>query len=148
MSTVNLGTSALATAMTSFAPSLAMPASSYSRPTMNPVMFCRKTSGMRRWQASSMKWAPLSADWLNRIPSLARMADGDAVDMGEPRHQRLAVERLELVEAAAVDEPGDHLADRDGPARVDRDRAVQAGRVHRRRLRLRADPTAAPVACD
>ena len=76
MRIVNFGTSALATAITSFAPSLAMPASSYSRPTMNPVMFWRKTSGIRRWQASSMKWAPLSADWLNRIPSLARIATG------------------------------------------------------------------------
>ena len=76
MRTVNFGTSAEATAVTSFAPSLAMPASSYSRPTMNPVMFWRKTSGIRRWQASSMKWAPLSADWLNRIPSLARIATG------------------------------------------------------------------------
>ena len=71
-----MGTSALATAVTSLAPSLAIPASSYSRPTMNPVMFCRNTSGICRWQASSMKWAPLSADWLNRIPSLARMATG------------------------------------------------------------------------
>ena len=73
---MNFGTSALATAMTSFAPSFAIPASSYSRPTMNPVMFWRNTSGMRRWQASSMKWAPLSDDWLNRIPSLARIATG------------------------------------------------------------------------
>ena len=76
MRTVNLGTSAEATAVTSFAPSLAMPASSYSRPTMNPVMFWRKTSGIRRWHASSMKWAPLSDDWLKRIPSLAMIATG------------------------------------------------------------------------
>jgi len=76
MRIVNFGTSAFATAMTSFAPSFAMPASSYSRPIMNPVMFWRKTSGIRRWQASSMKWVPLSADWLNRIPSLARIATG------------------------------------------------------------------------
>ena len=48
MMTVNFGTAALATAITSFAPSLAIPPASYSRPTMNPVMFCRKTSGMCR----------------------------------------------------------------------------------------------------
>ena len=76
MMTVNLGTSALATAVTSLAPSLAMPPASYSRPTMKPVMFCRKTSGMRRWQASSMKCAPFNADWLNSTPLLARMPTG------------------------------------------------------------------------
>jgi hypothetical protein len=43
---------------------------------MKPVMFCRKTSGMRRWQASSMKWAPFSDELLNRIPLLARMPTG------------------------------------------------------------------------
>ena len=62
--------------MTSFAPSLAMPPASYSRPTMKPVMFWRNTSGICRWEASSMKWAPLSADWLNSIPSLARIPTG------------------------------------------------------------------------
>ena len=76
MMTVNLGTSAHATAVTSLAPSLAMPPASYSRPTMKPVMFWRKTSGTFRWQASSMKWAPLSADWLKRTPLLARMPTG------------------------------------------------------------------------
>ena len=76
MRTVNFGTSAQATAVTSFAPSLAMPPASYSRPTMNPVMFWRNTSGILRWQASSMKWAPLSADWLNRMPSLAMIPTG------------------------------------------------------------------------
>ena len=76
MRIVNLGTSALATAVTSFAPSFAIPASSYSRPTMKPVMFWRNTSGIRRWHASSMKWAPLRDDWLNRIPSFAMIPTG------------------------------------------------------------------------
>ncbi len=58
MITVNFGTDVVATAVTSLAPSLAIPPASYSRPTMKPVMFCRKTSGMRRWLASSTKWAP------------------------------------------------------------------------------------------
>ena len=74
--TVNFGTSAHATAVTSFAPSFAIPPASYSRPTMKPVMFCRKTSGIRRWQASSTKCAPLSADSENRMPLFARMATG------------------------------------------------------------------------
>ena len=74
--TVNLGTSAHATAVTIFAPSLAMPPASYSRPTMNPVMFWRNTSGILRCAHSSTKWAPLSADAQNRMPSLATMPIG------------------------------------------------------------------------
>ena len=62
--------------MTSFAPSLAMPRFSYSRPTMKPVMFCRNTSGMPRWLHSSMKCAPLSADSANRMPLLATIPTG------------------------------------------------------------------------
>jgi hypothetical protein len=53
--TVNFGTSAQATAVTSLAPSRAIPPASYSTPTMKPVMFCRNTSGSLRLQASSMK---------------------------------------------------------------------------------------------
>jgi hypothetical protein len=41
VTTVNFGTSAQAVAMTSLAPSLAIPPVSYSTPTMNPVMFWR-----------------------------------------------------------------------------------------------------------
>ena len=74
--TVNFGTSAQATAITIFAPSLAMPPASYSRPTMKPVMFWRKTSGIFRCAASSMKWAPFRADALNRMPSLAMIPTG------------------------------------------------------------------------
>ena len=68
---MNFGTTQHATAVTSLAPSRAMPRFSYSRPTMKPVMFWRKTSGMPRWLHSSMKCAPLSADSLNRMPLLA-----------------------------------------------------------------------------
>ena len=46
--TVNLGTLELATAVTILAPSLAMPPDSYFRPTMKPVIFCRKTRGIPR----------------------------------------------------------------------------------------------------
>jgi hypothetical protein len=55
ITTVNFGTCAQDTAVTSFAPSFAMPPASYSRPTMKPVMFWRKTSGVRRWHASCTK---------------------------------------------------------------------------------------------
>ncbi len=70
---VNLGTAAVATAVTSLAPWRAMPSFSYLRPTMKPVMFCRNTRGTLRWQHSSMKCAPLTADSLNRMPLLAMM---------------------------------------------------------------------------
>ena len=76
MTTVNFGTTEQATAVTSLAPSRAMPLFSYSRPTMKPEMFCRKTSGMPRWLHSSMKCAPLSADSLKRMPLLATMPTG------------------------------------------------------------------------
>jgi hypothetical protein len=71
-----LGTRAQATALTIFAPCLAMPPCSYSRPTMKPVMFCRNSSGMPRWSHSSMKCAPFIADSANRTPLLATMPTG------------------------------------------------------------------------
>jgi len=76
MMTVNFGTAAVATAVTIFAPLRAMPSFSYLRPTMKPVMFCRKTSGILRWQHSSMKCVPFSADSENRMPLLATMPTG------------------------------------------------------------------------
>ena len=74
--TVSFGTVEHDTAVTIFAPSLAMPPCSYSRPTMNPAMFWRNSSGTRRWLHSSMKCAPFSADCENRIPLLARIPTG------------------------------------------------------------------------
>ena len=76
MMTVNLGTVAVATAVTILAPCLAMPSLSYLRPTMKPVMFCKKTRGTRRWQHNSMKCAPFMADSLNNTPLLATMPTG------------------------------------------------------------------------
>ena len=79
-------------------------------PTMKPVMFCRKTSGMPRWQQSSMKCAPFSADSREQDAVVGDDADRIAVEAREAGDQRRAVERLELVEARAVDEARDHLA--------------------------------------
>src|SRR5207244_12153696 len=72
--------------------------------------------------------------------------DRPAVDVGEAGHERLAVARLEIVEARPVDEPGDDLADLDRTARVGGHGSVQARlgwaatRIHRRLLRLVAIP--------
>ncbi len=73
MITVNFGTTELATACTILAPSLAMPPRSYCLPTMNPVMFCRKTSGTPRRLQSSMKCVTFSADSEKSTPLLAMM---------------------------------------------------------------------------
>ena len=76
MMTVNFGTSRVRDRLTILAPSLAIPPASYSAPTMKPVMFCRKTSGMRRLQQSSMKCAPFCADSEKRTPLFARIPTG------------------------------------------------------------------------
>ena len=76
MITVNFGTGTQDTAVTSLAPSLAMPPASASRPTMNPLMFCRNTSGMPRCPQSSTKCAALSEESENSIPLLAMMPTG------------------------------------------------------------------------
>ena len=84
MTTVNFGTTELATAWTILAPSLAMPARSYCRPTMKPVMFCRKTSGMPRRLQSSMKCVALSADSEKSTPLLAMMPTSSPCRRAKP----------------------------------------------------------------
>ena len=132
MMMVNFGTAAVATAVTILAPSLAMPPASYLRPTMKPVMFCRKTSGMPRCAQSSMKCAAFERALGEQDAVIGEDADRVAPDPGKAADQRLAVEPLELVELAAVDEPGDDLAHLIGPAGVGRNDPVDlVGRVER-----------------
>ena len=76
MITVNLGTLAQETAVTIFAPCLAIPSASYRAPTMKPVIFCKNTSGVPRWLHSCMKCAPFIADSENKMPLLATMPTG------------------------------------------------------------------------
>jgi hypothetical protein len=111
ISTVSLGTCAVATAVTIFAPSRAMPAFSTFLPTMKPVMFCRKRSGTRRSQQSSMKCAPFLRRLREEDAVVGDDADRHAVEVREAGDERRAVACLELVEARAVDDPRDHLAD-------------------------------------
>ncbi len=67
-------------------------------------------------------------------------ADGIAPDPGKPADQGLAIEPLELVELAAVDDPGDDLAHIVGPAGVRRNDPVDfLGRVKRVARRLDLD---------
>ena len=81
-----------------------------------------------------MKCAPFCADSAKRMPWLARIADRIALDVREAADERLAVELLELVEAAAVDEARDQLARVDLVAEVLGDQAVEVGRVDGGRL--------------
>ena len=85
MITVSFGTRAVATAVTSLAPSFAMPPASYLRPTMKPVTFCRNTSGIPRCAHSSMKCAPFCADSENRIPLFATIPAGIPATWAKPQ---------------------------------------------------------------
>src|SRR5205814_2051676 len=136
-----------------------MPPRSYSLPTMKPVMFCRKISGMRRRLHSSMKCVTLSADSENRTPLTQvaqldevrhlerRFGEQDAVvgdeahqEPMEPReagHHCRGISLLELVEARAVDDAGDDLADVVRLANVGVDDAIDVGGVVSRLLRRR-----------
>ena len=73
---LEVGTLVVETAVTSFAPSFAMPPASYFWPTMKPEIFCRKTRGILRWLHSSMKCAPFNDDSENRIPLFATIPTG------------------------------------------------------------------------
>ncbi len=73
---VTCGTSEFVTALISFAPSLMMPPCSYSVPTMNPVMFWKKISGVSARLASWMNCAPFSDSAENSTPLFARIPTG------------------------------------------------------------------------
>ena len=65
---VTCGTAELVTALIILAPSLMMPPCSYWAPTMYPVVFCRKTSGVSLWLASRMNSVAFLASSLNSTP--------------------------------------------------------------------------------
>ena len=125
MITVNLGTSAEATAVTIFAPCLAMPSCSYFLPTMKPVMFWRKTSGILRRAAQLDEVRALDGALGEQDAVVGDDPHRIAHDPREAADQRRPVGRLELVEAAAVDDAGDDLAHVVGAARVVGDDAVE-----------------------
>ncbi len=146
---VIFGTAVVATAVTILAPCRAMPSFSYFRPTMKPVMFCRNSSGILRWLHSSTKCAPFWAASENSTPLLAMIPTGMPREMREAGDQRLAEARLELVEARAVDQPGDHLADVIGRAQIGRHHAEDllgvVGGILRRLPSVRRGSARAPV---
>ncbi len=71
------GTVELATALIIIDPCLIMPPSSYSLPTMYPVVLCRNRSGVFDRFASWMNWVAFCDSSLNSTPrALARMPIG------------------------------------------------------------------------
>lgn len=60
-------------------------------------------------------------------PVVAHYADGPSVEAAEARDEGVAVLLLELVKLGAVDDPGNHLTDVEGPLQVGADQAVQIG---------------------
>ena len=97
--------------------------------------------------------APLAAE-LDEVRALLRRLgeehavvredpDRDPLDAREACDERLAVQRLELVEARAVDDPRDQLARVGLLAEVLGDEPVELARVERRRLRCARAPRAA-----
>jgi hypothetical protein len=92
-------------------------------------MFCRNSKGVRRWQASSTKWAPFQRAFAEQDAVVRQDRDRHAPDAGEAADQGRAVELLELVQLGAVDDAGDHLAHVIGRADIVGDDAVQLVRV-------------------
>ncbi len=89
---------------------------------------------MPRWSHSSMKCAALSGALREQDAVIGDDPDGIAPDMRPAGDERGAVERLELVELAAVDDAGDDLAYIIGLLPVGTDGAVDlSGIVERRR---------------
>ena len=128
MTTVNLGTTEQATAVTILAPSLAMPP---SRPPADHEAGDVLQEHQRH---------PALVAQLDEVgPLERRLGEEDAVvgddahreapDLGEAADQGRAVERLELVEPAAVDDAADHLAHVVGRAGVGRHDVVERRRV-------------------
>ena len=109
---------------------------------MKPVMFCRKSSGNAALVAQLDEVRALQRRLAEQDAVVGEDPDRMAVDVREAAHERRAVERLELVEARAVDEPRDDLARVVRLADVDRDDAVDRVRVDGRRLEPRSAPTA------
>ena len=85
---------------------------------MNPAMSWRKTSGIRALGGQLDEVGPLQGRLAEEDAVVGEDGDRVALEVGEAGDQRLAIAGLELVEAAAVDDPGDDLADFDAPAAV------------------------------
>ena len=84
---------------------------------------------MARWSHSSMKWAPFEGRLAEEDAVVGHDPDRMPVHVGEAGHEGGAVLGLELPEAAAVDDPGDHLPHVVGGPGVGGDHPVQLAGV-------------------
>ena len=103
---------------------------------MKPEMFCRNTSGVRRWQAQLDEVRRLLRALGKQHAVVGEDRHREAPDAGEAGDQGRAVERLEFVQVGAVDDARDHVAHVVGRAPIGRHDPVQFGRVVARRHRL------------
>ena len=133
MITVNFGTCAHDTAVTIFAPSLAMPPASYFLPDHEAGDVLQEHERDAALRAELDEVRALQRRLGEQDAVVGDDADRIAPDAREAGDERRAVARLELVELAAVDDARDHLAHVVGLADVGVDDAVDLlGRVARR----------------
>ncbi len=99
---------------------------------MKPVMFCTNSNGMSRWLHSWMNCAPFCDSSEKRMPLLAMHADRVAPQRGPSRHELGAVQGLELVELAGIDDSPQDLAHVEGNTDVGRCDPQQLGRIEHR----------------
>ena len=110
MTTVNFGTTEQATAVTSLAPSRAMPRVLVLAPDHEAGDVLQEDQRDAALVAQLDEVRALERRLAEQDAVVGHDADRVAPDVGEAGHQRLAVERLELLEAAAVDDAADDLA--------------------------------------
>ena len=125
--TVSLGTRAVATAATIFAPSLAIPPASASRPDHEAGDVLEEEQGHPAVVAELDEVGRLEGALAEEHSLVGEDADRVSVDVGEAADDRRRVLGLELVEAAAVDDASDHLARVVGGAAVGGHGAVERG---------------------
>ena len=110
MTTVNFGTTELATAWTIFAPSFAMPARSYLLPDDEAGDVLQEQQRHAAQVAQLDEVRRLERRLGEQDAVVGDDADQEPVQAGEAGDERGPVALLELVEARAVDQPGDELA--------------------------------------
>ena len=141
MITVNFGTAAVATAVTILAPSLAMPPFSYLRADHEAGDVLQKDERDAALGAQLDEMRALQRALREQDAVIGEDADRVAPDPRKAADQGRAVEPLELVELAAVDDAGDDLAHVVGPAHIGRDdrrRSPRPDRAARAAPRRRA----------
>ena len=85
---------------------------------MKPVMFCRKTSGIFRCAAKLDEMRALQRRFRKQDSIVGKNADRIAENMRKAANKRGSVQRLELIEDAAIGDAGNDFAHVIGFARI------------------------------